>query len=292
MKHRSGFVNIIGNPNVGKSTLMNALVGEKISIITSKMQTTRHRILGIVNGEDFQVVVSDTPGIIKPSYQLQKVMMRSVSSALTDADLILYITDVVEQFDKHSETIEKLKKIKIPVFVVINKIDMVSEKESRALVDTWHEIFPKAEIFLISALHNLHVNILFERILALLPEGPEYFPKDQLTDRTERFIVSEIIREKILNLYRKEIPYSVEIEVESFKEGDDMIRIRSVIHVMRETQKGILIGREGRALKKVGTYARQDMESFFGKKVFLELMVKTTPDWRDNEHLLKSFGYH
>ena len=291
MAHKAGFVNIIGNPNVGKSTLMNALVGEKISIITSKMQTTRHRILGILSGEEFQVVFSDSPGIIKPVYKMQEIMMKSVSSSFSDADIILYITDVVEQYDKQSEFIARLKKVRIPVLVVINKIDLSDRAKDLALVETWHGILPGSEIFLISALHNINVSVLFGRILELLPEGPEYFPKEQITDKSERFIVSEIIREKIMNLYKKEIPYSVEVEIESFRESEAMINIHCIIHVLREGQKAIIIGQGGRALKKVGIFARQDMEAFFGKKVFLGMQVKVTPGWRDNAAILRGFGY-
>ena len=291
MAHKAGFVNIIGNPNVGKSTLMNALVGEKISIITSKMQTTRHRILGILSGEEFQVVFSDSPGIIKPVYKMQEIMMKSVSSSFSDADIILYITDVVEQYDKQSEFIARLKKVRIPVLVVINKIDLSDRAKDLALVETWHGILPGSEIFLISALHNINVSVLFGRILELLPEGPEYFPKEQITDKSERFIVSEIIREKIMNLYKKEIPYSVEVEIESFRESEAMINVRCIIHVLREGQKAIIIGQGGRALKKVGIFARQDMEAFFGKKVFLGMQVKVTPGWRDNAAILRGFGY-
>ena len=291
MAHKAGFVNIIGNPNVGKSTLMNALVGEKISIITSKMQTTRHRILGILSGEEFQVVFSDSPGIIKPVYKMQEIMMKSVSSSFSDADIILYITDVVEQYDKQSEFIARLKKVRIPVLVVINKIDLSDRAKDLALVETWHGILPRSEIFLISALHNINVSVLFGRILELLPEGPEYFPKEQITDKSERFIVSEIIREKIMNLYKKEIPYSVEVEIESFRESEAMINIHCIIHVLREGQKAIIIGQGGRALKKVGIFARQDMEAFFGKKVFLGMQVKVTPGWRDNAAILRGFGY-
>ena len=291
MAHKAGFVNIIGNPNVGKSTLMNALVGEKISIITSKMQTTRHRILGILSGEEFQVVFSDSPGIIKPVYKMQEIMMKSVSSSFSDADIILYITDVVEQYDKQSKFIARLKKVRIPVLVVINKIDLSDRAKDLALVETWHGILPRSEIFLISALHNINVSVLFGRILELLPEGPEYFPKEQITDKSERFIVSEIIREKIMNLYKKEIPYSVEVEIESFRESEAMINIHCIIHVLREGQKAIIIGQGGRALKKVGIFARQDMEAFFGKKVFLGMQVKVTPGWRDNAAILRGFGY-
>jgi len=291
MAHKAGFVNIIGNPNVGKSTLMNALVGEKISIITSKMQTTRHRILGILSGEEFQVVFSDSPGIIKPVYKMQEIMMKSVSSSFSDADIILYITDVVEQYDKQSEFIARLKKVRIPVLVVINKIDLSDRAKDLALVETWHGILPRSEIFLISALHNINVSVLFGRILELLPEGPEYFPKEQITDKSERFIVSEIIREKIMNLYKKEIPYSVEVEIESFRESEAMINIHCIIHVLREGQKAIIIGQGGRALKKVGIFARQDMEAFFGKKVFLGMQVKVTPGGRDNAAILRGFGY-
>lgn len=292
MVHKSGFVNIIGNPNVGKSTLMNALIGEKLSIITSKAQTTRHRILGIVNGENFQIVYSDTPGILKPDYKLQESMLRFVNSALSDADIILYITDVIEKTDKNPDYLYKLKKQKVPIIVIINKIDLLNDKAGIINLEKyWRSIFPDSEIMTISATEKTNLDILFEKILELLPEGPEYYPKDTLTDKTERFFVSEIIREKIIINYRKEIPYSVEIEVESFKEEENIIRIRAVIYVARDSQKGILIGHKGKMLKKTGTEAREEIERFLNKKVYLELFVKVSKDWRNHEKQLKKFGY-
>ncbi len=290
--HRSGFVNIIGNPNVGKSTLMNALVGEKISIITSKSQTTRHRILGIVNGDDFQIVYSDTPGIIKPNYKLQEKMMDFVSVSFDDADVFLYVTDVVESAEKNAEYIERLSKVKIPVLCLINKIDLASTEEVENLRLFWENRLPNAKIFEISALNGTNVDNVFKEIISLLPEGPAWFPKDQLTDKTERFIVSEIIREKILLNYKKEIPYSCEVAVEEFKESPDIIRIKAVIIVERPSQKGIIIGNKGASIKKVGTEARIDIEKFFGKKVFLETFVKVEKDWRNNDRDLSRFGYN
>lgn len=290
--HRSGFVNIIGNPNVGKSTLMNALVGERISIITSKSQTTRHRILGIVNGDDFQIVYSDTPGIIKPNYKLQEKMMDFVSVSFDDADVFLYVTDVVESAEKNAEYIERLSKVKIPVLCLINKIDLVSNEEVENLRLFWENRLPNAKIFEISALNGTNLDIVFTEIVSLLPEGPAWFPKDQLTDKTERFIVSEIIREKILLNYKKEIPYSCEVAVEEFKESPDIIRIKAVIIVERPSQKGIIIGNKGASIKKVGTEARIDIEKFFGKKVFLETFVKVEKDWRNNDRDLSKFGYN
>ncbi len=290
--HRSGFVNIIGNPNVGKSTLMNALVGERISIITSKSQTTRHRILGIVNGDDFQIVYSDTPGIIKPNYKLQEKMMDFVSVSFDDADVFLYVTDVVESAEKNAEYIERLSKVKIPVLCLINKIDLVSNEEVENLRLFWENRLPNAKIFEISALNGTNLDTVFNEIVSLLPEGPAWFPKDQLTDKTERFIVSEIIREKILLNYKKEIPYSCEVAVEEFKESPDIIRIKAVIIVERPSQKGIIIGNKGASIKKVGTEARIDIEKFFGKKVFLETFVKVEKDWRNNDRDLTNFGYN
>ena len=291
MAHKSGFVNIIGNPNVGKSTIMNALVGEKISIITSKMQTTRHRIKGIVSGDDFQIVYSDTPGILKPNYKLQEEMMKFVDTALTDADVILYVTDVVETVNKNPEYIEKINKSGVPVILLINKIDLSEQQKVLELVKTWKELLPCAEILTISATEKFNIAPIFDMILEKLPEGPAYFPKDELTDRNERFFVQEIIREKILLYYQKEVPYSVEIEVESFKDEEKLLRIQAVIHVNRETQKGIIIGHQGKAIKKVGTEARKDIEEFFEKKVFLELFVKVNKDWREEERSLRNFGY-
>ena len=291
MGHKSGFVNIIGNPNVGKSTLMNAMVGEKLSIITSKMQTTRHRIKGIVNGDDFQIVYSDTPGILKPAYKLQESMLKSVDTALSDADVLLYVTDVAESMEKNIEYLEKLKNAEVPVMILINKIDISDQPALIKLVEHWNALVPKAEIIPISAKEKFNLEYVFKRILDNLPEGLPYFPKDELTDRNERFFAQEIIREKILLFYDKEIPYSVEIEVESFKDEEKILKIAAVIHVSRETQKGIIIGHRGEALKRVGTSARIDMEEFFGKKVFLELFVRVTKEWRDKEIQLRNFGY-
>lgn len=291
MGHKSGFVNIIGNPNVGKSTLMNAMVGEKLSIITSKMQTTRHRIKGIVNGDDFQIVYSDTPGILKPVYKLQETMLKSVDTALTDADVLLYVTDVAESIGKNTDYLDKLKKAEVPVMILINKIDVTDQSALIKLVEEWNVLVPKAEIIPISAKEKFNLEYVFKRILANLPEGLPYFPKDELTDRNERFFAQEIIREKILLQYDKEIPYSVEIEVESFRDEEKILKIAAVIHVARETQKGIIIGHRGEALKRVGTAARMDMEEFFGKKVFLELFVKVNKEWRDKEIQLRNFGY-
>ena len=291
MAHRSGFVNIIGNPNVGKSTIMNKMVGEKVSIITSKSQTTRHRILGIVNGEDFQIVYSDTPGIIKPAYRLQENMMSFVGTAMEDADVIVYVTDVVEKFMKNEQYVERLKETDTPVLVLVNKIDLSNQEEVTELMQRWKETLPKAEIIPMSALKDHNLNRLLQEILDRLPENPAFFPKDQLTDKTERFIVSEIIREKILMKYKQEIPYSVEVVVESFKEDEKIIRIEATIFVARDSQKGILIGRKGAALKKVGQLSRADAEEFFGKQVYLGLYVKVKKDWRNDEEMLKRMGY-
>ncbi|HLO58038.1 MAG TPA: GTPase Era [Bacteroidales bacterium] len=288
---KSGFINIIGNPNVGKSTLMNELVGEKLSIITSKAQTTRHRIMGIVNGEDFQIVFSDTPGIVKPVYKLHENMMRFVRTAITDADVILYVTDVVETRDKHEEFINKLKKTRTPVIVAINKSDLAKEDAIATLENEWKQLLPDAMVIVISALYKKNTALLFDTILQKLPEGPVYYPDDSLTDRPERFFVSEIIREKIFLTYQKEIPYSCEVVIDSFKEGDDIIRINAIINVLRDSQKGIVIGHRGESLKKVGTRARLDIEKFLGKRVFLGLQVKVVPDWRNNDKALKRFGY-
>jgi len=291
MNHKSGFVNILGNPNVGKSTIMNALVGEKLSIITSKAQTTRHRIMGIVNGEDFQIVYSDTPGILKPKYKLQETMMNFVNTALSDADTILYITDVNERTAFEGEYIDRIKESGIPVIIAINKIDLTDQDNLEKIVESWHLAFPGSPVIPVSALKNFNLSSLLNAILDKLPESPPFFPKDQLTDKFERFFASEIIREKILLNYKKEIPYSVEIEIESFKEEKDIIKIRGLIHVTRDSQKGIIIGHKGSMLKRVGTEARHDMEDFFKKKVFLELYVKVTKDWRDKPLVLKRFGY-
>ena len=289
--HKSGFVNIVGNPNVGKSTLMNALVGERISIITSKAQTTRHRILGIVNGEDFQIVYSDTPGVLKPNYKLQESMLNFSTSALTDADVLLYVTDVVESAEKNADFIEKVKKQKAPVLLIINKIDLTDQPKLIELVEKWKGILPDAEIIPISAQNNFNLDYVLKRIKSLLPDSPPFFEKDALTDKPARFFVTEIIREKILTNYDKEVPYAVEVVVESFKEDDKLIRINAVIYVERDSQKGIIIGQGGKMLKKVGTEARKDIEAFFDKKVFLELYVKVEKDWRNKDKDLKDFGY-
>ena len=291
MSHRSGFVNILGNPNVGKSTIMNALVGEKLSIITSKAQTTRHRIMGIVNGEDFQIVYSDTPGILRPQYKLQETMMGFVNSALSDADMILYVTDVTERTADEGEYIDKIKESGIPVIIAINKVDLSNQADLEKIVESWHLAFPSSPVIPVSGLKKFNLDSLLNAILAKLPENPPYFPKDQLTDKYERFFASEIIREKILINYKKEIPYSVEIEIEEFKDEKNIIKIRALIHVTRDSQKGIIIGHKGSMLKRVGTEARHDMEDFFRKKVFLELYVKVTKDWRDKPLILKRFGY-
>ena len=289
--HKAGFVNIVGNPNVGKSTLMNRLVGEKISIITSKSQTTRHRIKGIVNTDDYQIVFSDTPGVVKPSYKMQEYMLEFSKSALVDADIILYVTDVVENIEKNLDFIDKVNKSDIPVLLVINKIDLTTQEKLEALFDKWKSLIPRAEIFPLSATENFNVDNLYKRIVELLPEGEPFFPKDELTDLPSRFFVNEIIREKILQYYDKEVPYSVEVEVEEFKEDDKRINIMAVIYVERSSQKGIIIGSQGEALKKVGTQARLDIEAFFGKKVFLNLSVKVLKDWRNKDSELKNFGY-
>ena len=292
--HRSGFVNIVGNPNVGKSTLMNALVGERLSIITSKAQTTRHRILGIVNGEDFQMVYSDTPGVLSPNYRLQEKMLEFSRSALVDADVLLYVTDVTDSADRNADFLTKVKHMASAgtrVFLIINKIDLTTQETLENLVAFWHAQLPEAEIFPISAQERFGVAQLFDAIKEALPEGPAFFPKDQLTDKSERFFVNEIIREKILLNYDKEIPYSVEVEVESFQEEDDIIRISAVIYCERDSQKGIIIGKAGAALKRVGSQARKDIEEFFQKQVFLQLFVKVDRDWRSNTGRLKHYGY-
>jgi GTP-binding protein Era len=291
MKHRSGYVNIIGKPNVGKSTLMNAMVGEKLSIITAKAQTTRHRIHGIVNHPDYQVIFSDTPGILEPSYKLQETMLKAARTALVDADILIYLTEAGDTPDPEDSFLQKISKMKIPVIVVINKIDLSSQEEVTAVMGRWSEILPEAEIIVISALRKFNVDTIFKRILEHLPESPPYYPKDALTDKTERFLTGEMIREKILIQYKQEIPYAVEVEIESFKEEEKLIRIYAVIYVEREGQKGILIGDGGLALKRVGREARVEMESFFAKKVFLELKVKVKKDWRNNEREIKKFGY-
>jgi GTPase len=291
MAHKAGFVNIVGNPNVGKSTIMNALVGEKLSIITEKMQTTRHRIKGIVNGEDFQIVYSDTPGILKPGYKLQETMMKFVDSALIDADVILFVTDVVEKPGKNPDYIDRIRKSNVPVIVLINKIDLSNQEAVTRLFDYWSEVFPGANVYPVSAKEKFNIEPVFDRILELLPEGLPFFDKEALTDRNERFFMQEIIREKILLNYQKEVPYSVEVEVEEFKIKGGLIEVRAVIYVTRDSQKGIIIGKAGKMLKKVGTEARKDAEEFFGKKIFLELYVKVAKDWREKEKQLKNFGY-
>ena len=289
--HRSGFVNIIGNPNVGKSTLMNAMVGEKLSIVTAKAQTTRHRIMGIVNGEDYQIVYSDTPGILKPNYRLQKNMMNFVDAAIGDADIILYVTDTVETADKNADYVAKLQRLDCPVIVVINKIDLSDQPKVLELMDYWHEQLPKADIIPASAKERFNLESIFDKVVEKLPLSPPWYDKDTFTDRNLRFFAQEIIREKILLNYSQEIPYCCEVEVESFKEGEERYEIGAVIYVMRDSQKGIIIGKKGAALKKVGTEARIDMEDFFQKKVFLSLYVKVDPDWRESRRELRRFGY-
>ncbi len=289
--HKSGFVNIIGNPNVGKSTLMNQLVGEKLSIITSKAQTTRHRIMGIVSGDDFQIVYSDTPGILKPSYKLQESMMKFVTGALVDADIILYVTDTVEQSDRSADIIENIRRSGIPTVVVINKIDLTTPDVLEMLVEKWHAQLPDAVVVPVSAKESFNIEGLFKTILERLPEGPAFYPKDTLTDKTLRFFASEIIREKILRMYDKEIPYCCQIEIESYKEEPTIDRIAATIYVSRDSQKGILIGHKGEKLKRVGQAAREDMERFLDKKVFLQLFVKVSDDWRNDERRLRQFGY-
>lgn len=291
MTHKAGFVNIIGNPNVGKSTLMNALVGEKLSIITSKAQTTRHRILGIVNGEDYQIVFSDTPGIIKPAYELQESMMDFVKSAFEDADVLIYMVEVGETVLKNEAFFNKIIQSKIPVILLLNKIDKSSQEEVEAKIEYWKKKVPNSFVYVISALEKFNVDTVFYKIIELLPDAPPFYPKDQLTDKPERFFVNEKIREKILQHYKKEIPYSVEVETESFVEEDNIIKIRSVIMVERDTQKGIIIGHKGSAIKRVGTEARKDLQQFFDKKVFLDLYVKINKNWRSNDRQLKRFGY-
>ena len=289
--HKAGFVNIIGNPNVGKSTLMNAFVGEKLSIITSKAQTTRHRIFGIVSGDDFQVVFSDTPGIIKPSYALQASMMDFVKSAFEDADILIYMVEIGEKELKDEAFFKRINQLDVPVLLLINKVDTSDQSVLEEQVAYWKEKVPRAEIYPISALRNFQTEVVFNRIIELLPESPAFFPKDQITDKPERFFVNEIIREKILLHYKKEIPYSVEVETESFADSETIIHIRSVIMVERESQKGIIIGHKGEALKRVGVEARTDLEKFFGKQIHLELFVKVNKDWRSNMRQLRRFGY-
>lgn len=289
--HKSGFVNIVGNPNVGKSTLMNELVGEKISIITSKAQTTRHRILGIVNTEEYQIVYSDTPGVLRPNYKLQESMRNFSESALGDADVLLYVTDVIEKTSKNEDFLQKVQKVDAPVLLLINKIDQTNQDDLIKLVEEWKELLPKAEIYPISALNKFNIDFVKRRIIDLIPESPPYFEKDALTDRPARFFVTEIVREKILLYYQKEVPYSVEVVVEEFKEEKDIINIRIIIIVERDSQKGIIIGHKGAALKKVGAMARQDMERFFEKKIFLQMFVKVEKDWRSRDNILRTFGY-
>ena len=289
--HKSGFINIIGNPNVGKSTLMNNLVGEKLSIITSKAQTTRHRILGIVNGDNFQLIFSDTPGIIKPSYELQDSMMDFVKSALEDADVILYMLEIGEKSIKDPDVHNKIQSTKTPTIILLNKIDLSNQEDLENQINIWSNKYPNTEIYPISALNNFNTEKVINRIIELIPESPAYFPKDQLTDKPERFFVNEKLREKILLYYDKEIPYSVEVQTEEFKEEESIIKIRSLILVERESQKGIIIGHKGVALKKIGTKARIDLEKFFGKKVFIVLHVKVSKNWRSNLNQLKKFGY-
>ncbi len=289
--NKAGFVNIIGNPNVGKSTLMNALVGEKLSIVTSKAQTTRHRIMGIVNGEDYQIVFSDTPGILKPNYMLQESMMDFVHTAITDADIILYVTDVIEKIDKNKEYIDKLNNVECPVLIAINKLDESSQERVIELVEKWHSLVPKAEILPISALNKFNVDTLLKRIVEILPQQHAWYDRDVFTDKSMRFFASEIIREKILQNYNKEIPYCTEVVIESFEESEEIYNISAIINVVRESQKGIIIGPKGLALKRVGTQARRDMEKFFEKKVFLKMFVKVNPNWREDKKELKKFGY-
>ena len=290
--HRAGFVNIVGNPNVGKSTLSNLLVGEKLSIITSKAQTTRHRIMGIVNGEDYQIVFSDTPGVLKPKFRLQQSMLEYSTGALVDADILLYVTDVIESPTKNQDFLDRVAREKVPILLVINKIDLLKgNDELLHIIDQWKQLLPNAEVFPTSALENFNVDNIMKRIVELLPESPPYFGKDALTDRSSRFFVTEIVREKILMTYDKEVPYATQVIVEKFDESDTAIHIMAVIYVERDTQKGIIIGHQGKMLKRVGTLARKDIETFFEKKVFLELYVKVEKDWRNQENKLRAFGY-
>lgn len=289
--HKAGFVNIVGNPNVGKSTLMNLLVGERISIATFKAQTTRHRIMGILNTDDMQIVFSDTPGVLKPNYKLQESMLNFSESALVDADVLLYVTDTQEKTDKNADFLEKVRNVKVPVLLLINKIDLSNQQALEQIVAAWHELLPKAEIVPISAANKFNVDYVMKRVRELLPDSPPYFDKDQWTDKPARFFVTEIIREKILLFYDKEIPYSVEVVVEQFKEQPKSIQINAVIYVERDSQKGIIIGKQGRALKKVATEARRDLEKFFGKSIFLETFVKVDKDWRSSDKELRNFGY-
>ena len=289
--HKAGFVNIVGNPNVGKSTLMNALLGERISIATFKAQTTRHRIMGIYNTDDMQIVFSDTPGVLKPAYKLQESMLEFSNSALTDADVLLYVTDVVEKAEKNDDFIDKVSKLDVPVIVLINKIDLTDQQKLETLVESWHSLLPKAEILPISASNKFNVDVVMRRVKDLMPDSPPYFDKYQWTDKPARFFVSEILREKILLYYDKEIPYSVEVVVEQFKEAEKKISINAVIYVERESQKGIIIGHQGKALKRVSTEARKSLEKFFGKTIYLETFVKVDKDWRNSDKELRNFGY-
>lgn len=289
--HKAGFANIVGNPNVGKSTLMNALLGERISIATFKAQTTRHRIMGIYNTDDMQIVFSDTPGVLKPAYKLQESMLEFSNSALTDADVLLYVTDVVEKAEKNDDFIDKVSKLDVPVIVLINKIDLTDQQKLETLVESWHSLLPKAEIIPISASNKFNVDVVMRRVKDLMPDSPPYFDKDQWTDKPARFFVSEILREKILLYYDKEIPYSVEVVVEQFKEAEKKISINAVIYVERESQKGIIIGHQGKALKRVSTEARKSLEKFFGKTIYLETFVKVDKDWRNSDKELRNFGY-
>ena len=291
MEHKAGFVNIIGNPNVGKSTLMNVLIGEKLSIITHKAQTTRHRILGILNKDDYQIVFSDTPGIIKPTYKLQESMMNFVQSAFQDADVLIYMVEMGEKQLKDKALFEKIRNTKIPLLLLLNKIDLSEQKEVEKQIKLWKERVPNAEILPISALNKFNMDKILERIIELLPVSPPYYDKDAITDKSERFFVSENIREKILKYYKKEVPYSVQVEVEEFEDEDDIIRIRAIIYVLRESQRGIIIGHKGVGIKRIGTEARRELERFFNKKIFLETVVKVKKNWRDDDRQLKSFGY-
>jgi GTP-binding protein Era len=291
IKHRAGFVNIIGLPNAGKSTLMNALLGQKLSIVTAKAQTTRHRIMGILNGDDFQIVYSDTPGVLDPKYKLHEGMMKAVGSALSDADLILMVIDAHDKTPFHADTLNKIKKMDVPIFVVLNKLDLIGNEMADALFQFWSAELPNAMIYPVSALTHLYTKELLSKIVSTLPPGPPYFPKDELSDRTLRFFCSEIVREKILKYYNKEIPYSCEVQIESFKEEDHVTKIRAIILTERESQKAIIIGHQGSAIKRMATSARKEMEAFLGKKVFLETFIKVDPDWRNNVSRLKTMGY-
>lgn len=291
LEHKAGFVNIVGSPNVGKSTLMNRLVGENLSIITSKAQTTRHRIMGMVNGDDFQIVYSDTPGVLDPKYKLQEGMMKFVYNALQDADVLIVVTDIFEDNMNHETLVEKIKEMDVPVFVLVNKIDLGTQEQFESRLEHWSKLLPKAKVAPISALHSFNTERILEAIIEQLPENPPYFPKDELTNKPMRFFVSEIIREKILLHYKQEIPYSCEVIVEEYKDTEMLVRIRAVIIVARDSQKGILIGHQGKMMKRVGTDARKDIQSFVGKKVFIELFVKVDKNWRDDEKKLKRYGY-